>query len=788
MAEGHTSLEPLWEEGQQDGMIATLEKSIVALFPDVDVPVPDVDVPVNPAPDANDVAMSRRVSVSTFFTARSIRGSIKSIDTFRTALSGSRKLNGNSTASTSSWHKLLDSERLIPEPLLEKDWSGRGEHAEFGPGEKSRIDELLVPESVLGTSATALVESVKCRRILLARKTIFNRRMKRSEAIKEVKHLKRVEHSHIIRVVGTYIFKQNLSILLYPAAEDNLEGFMESIITRPLGLAGSPDYENDAKLHALTKFFGCLAHALNFLHQKATKHMDIKPKNLLVKTIWQSHASPNELSYKVYIADFGITRSYRNAAEAETDSRTSFTRMYAAPEVDRKRGLSTDIFSLGCVFVEMLGVLAASGRDSKREDLMAIIQSNEDQPWRCYQANIPTVALWLHEVIDLNTVDPHFLELQPFLSQIVSMIDSEPHHRPTSEELVSCYRAVSSCCAPGAGPDAFAADVAFSDKLDPQRDKMEHVAESSSQPPFSLLKECRRLQSIFRGEERCRQWMDQDAHKSLSYSRKKNAVDVLWRFLRRGVPLLLLFDIPGFAPFSVVDAAQSRAASALFLRTCFRYLHVPAAECFTSRDLYEDSIMGFVKVIKGLNRILCLLWNSGKANPSIEDITWEDLPLPLAVKNPNPSLNAIISNFVESERLYVCNLEVLSEIAHTAVSRHLVTKDASSSILIDLTTILEFHQRFLIEVEEMFLFDTNAEHWFDLLVPNEDQVQAVISYARSLPYIADSFEIAAADHKQQHVSSSTDSPSLKTLIVSPVHRMLEYGKIAKYFPRNGRTF
>ncbi|KAF2801399.1 kinase-like protein [Mytilinidion resinicola] len=364
-------------EGHKDEVIETLEKSILALFL-------DDSLVVDPLPAVNDTELTeldRTLSVSTYFTARSVR-SKTSIDTFRTTVSGSRGLNGNSTASTTSWYKFLDSEELIPEPLLEKDWSGRGEHAEFDPDEKHHIDAILSVENVLGTSATALVESVRCRRILLARKTIFNRCMKRTEAIKEVKHLKRLEHSHILRVVGTYMFKQNLSILLYPAANDNFEGFMESIIAEFPGKESVPDHDGTApKLRALTKFFGCLAHTVNFLHQNATKHMDIKPKNLLVKTVRDSRSPPSEVSYKVYIADFGITRAYKNASEAETDSRTSFTRMCAAPEVDLKRGLNADIFSLGCVFVEMLAVLVSSGRESKKEDIMAILQSDEDQPW-----------------------------------------------------------------------------------------------------------------------------------------------------------------------------------------------------------------------------------------------------------------------------------------------------------------------------------------------------------------------------------------------------------------------
>ena len=66
------------------------------------------------------------------------------------------------------------------------------------------------------------------------------------------------------------------------------------------------------------------------------------------------------MQYKVYIADFGISRSYRTIPESETESPTSFTKTYAAPEVINQSswGLSAGAFSLGCVFAEMLAAIA----------------------------------------------------------------------------------------------------------------------------------------------------------------------------------------------------------------------------------------------------------------------------------------------------------------------------------------------------------------------------------------------------------------------------------------------
>ncbi|KAF1939991.1 hypothetical protein EJ02DRAFT_513476 [Clathrospora elynae] len=58
-------------------------------------------------------------------------------------------------------------------PLIEQNWSGRGQHADFQKDERKLPSEILDVQETLGKTSSAIVESVKCRRILLARKTMF---------------------------------------------------------------------------------------------------------------------------------------------------------------------------------------------------------------------------------------------------------------------------------------------------------------------------------------------------------------------------------------------------------------------------------------------------------------------------------------------------------------------------------------------------------------------------------------------------------------------------------------
>jgi serine/threonine protein kinase len=166
--------------------------------------------------------------------------------------------------------------------------------------------------------------------------------MTQEEAISEVARLTRLDHAHILRVIGTYVKGRELSILLYPVADYNVETFFEEYLN------ASPGREQEWMRRSGLGFNCCLSSAVQYIHHNLTKHMDIKPKNIIVR-------ATQNYEYTLLVADFGIARSYARADDIETDGETSFTKRYAAPEVVNQdfRGLPADVFSLGCVFFEM---------------------------------------------------------------------------------------------------------------------------------------------------------------------------------------------------------------------------------------------------------------------------------------------------------------------------------------------------------------------------------------------------------------------------------------------------
>ena len=339
---------------------------------------------------------------------------------------------------------------LIPNPFDEMDWSGRGQHAEFDADEESAVP--LIYEETLAKTSTAKVESVRCRRIRLARKTVkVNRRLKKEEVIKEVEHLQRLKHPHIIRVVGTYTLPRELSILLYPVAEYTLEEFLEST------QEDLPPDEISLRLFSISTFFRCLAKAVAYIHEKAMKHMDIKPKNLLVRDMKNSTIC-NQGQYKIYIADFGITRAYQSIEDCNTESFTSYTRKYAAPEVvaQERRDQKADIFSLGAVFAEMLAVLSEPSRGISNLDYLdKILRKNAQDPLPSYQANAERVRSWLRFLPITSYGFESDVSHAPITELAAMMLSPLPADRPTASTVVNNIPFLAFCCDVNGGAEPF---------------------------------------------------------------------------------------------------------------------------------------------------------------------------------------------------------------------------------------------------------------------------------------------------------------------------------------------
>jgi serine/threonine protein kinase len=154
-------------------------------------------------------------------------------------------------------------------------------------------------------------------------------------------------HHHLIQVFATYTTKDKLGMILYPVAEG---GDLHEFLTKFRELRSSP-LECQTEIADMTivleRAFGCLAEGLAYMHERKIRHKDIKAQNILIY-----HGN-------VIYTDFGLSFDSTLFDNSTTEGIASMTRRYAAPVViqNRPRNTSSDVFSLGCVFVEILSAL-----------------------------------------------------------------------------------------------------------------------------------------------------------------------------------------------------------------------------------------------------------------------------------------------------------------------------------------------------------------------------------------------------------------------------------------------
>ncbi|ORX98189.1 kinase-like domain-containing protein [Clohesyomyces aquaticus] len=251
-----------------------------------------------------------------------------------------------------------------------------GRHRHFSSAAETNF--VVVKE--LGRGYSGVVDHVRSKLSMeeYARKRISRARTfsKDRKALKvfenELSNLQRLSHRHLVKYVGSYTDPQYIALLTSPVADCDLKIY----------LTQNPFPTN---LHSLLRsFFGCLCSALSYLHSQKCRHKDIKPGNILVK------------NDTVLVTDFGTSRNWSDRSRGTTTGESGlYTPGYAAPEVVawKARNESSDIWSLGCVYLDMLSIL--KGETLSKKDQFF---SENGNGGRNPRVNSQALHLWLSKL------------------------------------------------------------------------------------------------------------------------------------------------------------------------------------------------------------------------------------------------------------------------------------------------------------------------------------------------------------------------------------------------------
>lgn len=168
---------------------------------------------------------------------------------------------------------------------------------------------------------------------------VFDKPILAKRALREIKLLRHFSgHENIISILDMEIDTNKIYNEIY-LVQELMEADMHVIIR-----SGQP--LTDAHFQY---FVYQICRGLKYIHSANVLHRDLKPGNLLVNA-----------DCELKICDFGLARGYSDAPENNAGFMTEYvaTRWYRAPEIMlsfKSYTKAIDMWSVGCIFAEMLG-------------------------------------------------------------------------------------------------------------------------------------------------------------------------------------------------------------------------------------------------------------------------------------------------------------------------------------------------------------------------------------------------------------------------------------------------
>lgn len=261
--------------------------------------------------------------------------------------------------------------------------------------------------------------------------TFHNNRKILKDFENELSNLKKLSHYHIVELVGSYTDSRSVCLLMAPIADCNLKEYLDAQLTTE-------------RRSPLCTFFGCLTSAIHYLHENRVRHKDIKPQNVLVRG--DDH---------VYLTDFGLALDYSEAGRSTTTAEVVKSPRYCSPELAayRPRNTASDIWSLGCVFLEMWTVI----RERTVTELTAHLESTGSRV-NLYHSNIEGINSWC----SLNATRLNTGVVDAPLTWIENILVEAPDRRWTASFLLDQIQEASNgpsshpvycgtCCLEGSG-------------------------------------------------------------------------------------------------------------------------------------------------------------------------------------------------------------------------------------------------------------------------------------------------------------------------------------------------
>lgn len=235
-----------------------------------------------------------------------------------------------------------------------------------------------------------------------------------STAIREISLLRELNNENIVNLIDVIHSDQKL-YLVFEFLDQDLKKYMDAVGKK-------------LKPMLVKSYMFQLLSGIDFCHKRRILHRDLKPQNLLI-----------DRQGKLKIADFGLARAF--GVPIRTYTHEVVTLWYRAPEIllgGKQYATAVDIWSIGCIFAEMVTRTPLFPGDSEIDELFKI--------FRCL--GTPTEEIWpgVSAYRDFKTTFPkwspqHLRTFVPDLCEdgldlMASMLVYEPGQRISGAEAL----------------------------------------------------------------------------------------------------------------------------------------------------------------------------------------------------------------------------------------------------------------------------------------------------------------------------------------------------------------
>eukprot|EP00118_Oscarella_pearsei_P015514 m.140400 g.140400 ORF g.140400 m.140400 type:complete len:299 (+) comp38303_c0_seq11:186-1082(+) len=173
-----------------------------------------------------------------------------------------------------------------------------------------------------------------------------------STAIREISILKELKHPNVVSL-DDVIYSDKKLYLVFEFLDQDLKRFVDTRDTKEISRELIKSY-----LHQLLS-------GISYCHGRRILHRDLKPQNLLV----DRHGC-------IKLADFGLARAF--FVPVRTYTHEVVTLWYRAPEIllgARFYSTPVDLWSIGCIFAEMLQGSPLFPGDSEIDQLFRVFRT-----------------------------------------------------------------------------------------------------------------------------------------------------------------------------------------------------------------------------------------------------------------------------------------------------------------------------------------------------------------------------------------------------------------------------